>query len=950
MAVDKNNFCWISFPNGIQKFDGNHFTSVEIQAGLPDDKTVYFLRCSAGDLFISHSFGISKYEITSNRFKQIYSLPEGEKKPPFFLGEDENIIYFYIKTGYITGMDKRTSKILSKVKLNLPIGSDDVRRSDNIINHKIVLLINNSLYLWDLKKRRLVGKSPAIPNPSLFTLKLKSEDEVLYVEYKVTDALQVYNFRTGLNRQIVVEGKSDQILSRCIMLPWNDKTLISFTNKLYETDSTLQILKSELVDFQNRPISGPASIARIVEDNFGNLIIATVNSGIKKVFRNNYPIKYYGTDKTENKFILSILPDKKNNRILTGTAGNGLLIFDTLQQLVKHVRSMPGQTSPFWLNTILKTDNGNHFLFNVGEKDVWKINKDFSEMKRLPISSSLPENRRGVHYFGNKLFQNEREAIIQSQGLLYRINFAANSIQEHEFTVSYTLSGLHYNNIIVTHTNDELIFLNSTTFQEIKRIPFKNTGGVRCFARDAGNNIYVGSNKGVFKIDMAGKILHQITKADGLFDECIYAMVIDNDGFLWCSTNKGIFRVNKDNSILHLTKEDGLQENEFNTNVVAKAEDGEIFFGGINGISSFYPSGINTFEEKINLIFTDIKVNNAAALQDTAAWAIDKLDLRHNQNSVSFDFIAMADANPGQYTYQYKMKGIDDQWIQNKGMQTVRYYLSPGKYVFQIAASRHFNNKTAPMKEIRIVVHPPFWKTWWFISALILVSLLLLTFIINRYNHRKYQKKLELLAGETKIRQERERISRDLHDTIGAYANTVLYKSELLQDEDDISQRTELIKDLQFNSKDIITSLRETIWALKKETFTADDCFLRITNFVTPFNRYYPHIKFAIEGRAPANKIFHHNKALHLVRIVQEAITNSLKHAAARNIIIQSSVADTDWKLTISDDGKGFDYPVIKKMQLGNGLNNMEQRASDAGIILAIDSAKHTGTTITILC
>lgn len=54
----------------------------------------------------------------------------------------------------------------------------------------------------------------------------------------------------------------------------------------------------------------------------------------------------------------------------------------------------------------------------------------------------------------------------------------------------------------------------------------------------------------------------------------------NQEGHLWCSTNKGIFKLNRDQSILQLKKEDGLQENEFNTNVTAKEEDGEIFFGG----------------------------------------------------------------------------------------------------------------------------------------------------------------------------------------------------------------------------------------------------------------------------------------------------------------------------------------------------------------------------------
>ena len=116
MEFDKNNFCWLSFPNGIQKFDGKNFTSVAIQPGLPDDKGVYFFKCNNGDLFVSHSQGISKYEISNNRFQQVYASGHGEKMPAQFIGEDEDIVYFYTSTGYITGIDPSTFKVVAETK------------------------------------------------------------------------------------------------------------------------------------------------------------------------------------------------------------------------------------------------------------------------------------------------------------------------------------------------------------------------------------------------------------------------------------------------------------------------------------------------------------------------------------------------------------------------------------------------------------------------------------------------------------------------------------------------------------------------------------------------------------------------------------------------------------------------------------------------------------------
>ncbi len=952
IAYDKNNFCWISFPNGIQKFDGHEFTNVAPQPGLPDDKFVDFFTCNNGDLLLSHSQGISKYHITGNRFTQVYSLAD-EKKPAQFIGQDENIIYFYTVTGNIIGIDCNSFKQVSTKRTGLPnpsLNSDSRPKfSTNIVDHKIAIGIQDTLYCWDLQKAQVIARSAPIGSPSPFFLWMRSGHEVLYYNNINNNSLQLYDFIKKTSNTKIIKGKDEQAIGRCIILPWQNKTLISFNEHLYEFDITNLALGAEIVNFQNEPVGGKSAIAKLVEDNFGNLCLTTITAGIKKIIRNNYLVKYYGTlKKNDNNNILSILPDKKNNRILVGTSGNGLLVFDTLQRLVKHIRTLPGDSLDLSLNCIIKDNKKNYLLFSNSHNKVLALSADLSGLSLFPTSSGSGRSVN-IDYFGNPLYQDERIAITQSQGRLYRTSFVDNTSIEYEFTTSYAMGGLYYQDNIISHANDELIFLDATTFKELKRVPFKNTGHVRCFAKDAAGNIFIGSNKGIFKIDSRGKILTQLTKEKGLPDECIYAMVLDDEGMLWCSSNKGIYKVNSDNSILQLKKEDGLQENEFNTNVVAKADDGEVFFGGVNGVSSFYPSAIRSFEEKLNLLVTRIRINNEESYRDTAVWNIEKIDLPYHQNSLSFDFIAMANNNPGQYIYQYKMEGIDGQWIQNAGLQTVRYLLPPGKYIFKIYASRFFDKDAVPVKVIYINIDPPFWKTWWFISAAILLLVATLAYSVNSYNKRKYKKKLLELESEHKVQLEKERISRDLHDSIGAYANAVLYSTELLQQEVGETERQELMNDLKFASKDIITSLRETIWALKKDNYTAQECLLRIKNFVQPFGRYYPHIIFKVTGEAPAEMVLHYTKALNVVRVVQEAVTNAIKHASPSNIHIISKENGDRWQLLINNDGSGFDYEALKNVGQGNGLLNMKQRSEESGFECLINSDLDTGTSVRIL-
>lgn len=243
-----------------------------------------------------------------------------------------------------------------------------------------------------------------------------------------------------------------------------------------------------------------------------------------------------------------------------------------------------------------------------------------------------------------------------------------------------------------------------------------------------------------------------------------------------------------------------------------------------------------------------------------------------------------------------------------------------------------------------------------------LALVLFITFIayITFTNFRKKQKlRLERMQEEEKRisalavidaeEKERRRISADLHDNLGAYAHAVLYNTELLQQEEDQEERKELINDLQYASKDIITSLRETIWALKKDMFTAEDCLLRIRNYVQPFTRYYPTINFVVEGSAPEHLTLHGSRALHLVRMVQEAVNNAIKHAAASQITIASSSGRLQWKIVVEDNGKGFPELVPTPGNEQNGLANLRERAAAANIQLSIQSEPGKGTTVQLL-
>ena len=271
--------------------------------------------------------------------------------------------------------------------------------------------------------------------------------------------------------------------------------------------------------------------------------------------------------------------------------------------MVKHIDKFPGEDSGFSPSGIIKINTDDYILFCFGENKSWRVTNNFSTLKPIPLNNDSTVSDKTIGYYGNFIFQNKNSSLFQTGNSFFKIYPNKPVIHQYSLGGNFGYGSMLYNNSILSATNKEMLFIDTATFKITRSVPFKYINQVRCVETDTKGNIYIGCNTELYKIDENGKTLSHSDKKSGLPDECIYAMAFDNEGYLWCSTNKGIIRLNTNNNdLLHLTKEDGLQENEFNTNVVAKGDNDEIFFGGVNGITSFYPTSIKNINEKINLL------------------------------------------------------------------------------------------------------------------------------------------------------------------------------------------------------------------------------------------------------------------------------------------------------------------------------------------------------------
>ncbi len=265
------------------------------------------------------------------------------------------------------------------------------------------------------------------------------------------------------------------------------------------------------------------------------------------------------------------------------------------------------------------------------------------------------------------------------------------------------------------------------------------------------NRLWIGTwGGGLDQFDQrTGEFTH-FTEKDGLPNGVIYGILGDAAGNLWLSTNNGLSRFDRRaKAFRNYDVDDGLQSNEFNQGAFFKNKDGEMFFGGIAGFNRFHPAHIDDNPHSPPIVLTAFKKFDRLAKLDTAITDITRLQLSYRDNFFSFAFAALDYTNPVKNQYAYKLEGFDDDWIYCGPRRYASYTnLDGGEYTFRVKGANSDGVWNEQGIAVNVVVTPPFWKTWWFIS----LSAIMLAFLgYGIYRHKLHDDlKQARIASELK--------------------------------------------------------------------------------------------------------------------------------------------------------------------------------------------------------
>ncbi len=242
--------------------------------------------------------------------------------------------------------------------------------------------------------------------------------------------------------------------------------------------------------------------------------------------------------------------------------------------------------------------------------------------------------------------------------------------------------------------------------------------------RSREGTLWVGSSGGLSKMDPTTGTFKTYAVKEGLPNETIYSILEDELGMLWIPTNRGLSRFDPVNEIFkNYDISDGLQDIEFNQSSALLGPNGEMYFGGINGLNYFHPLDIrdNLFVPPVvitnMLLFNEpIPIGGESALQQ-AVPETDEIVLSYQDDFLAFEYAALHYSSPDENQYAYIMEGFDRDWNYVGNRRFASYTgIPPGDYTFRVIASNSDGVWNDVGDSIRIIIPRPFWQTWWFIS------------------------------------------------------------------------------------------------------------------------------------------------------------------------------------------------------------------------------------------
>jgi signal transduction histidine kinase len=263
---------------------------------------------------------------------------------------------------------------------------------------------------------------------------------------------------------------------------------------------------------------------------------------------------------------------------------------------------------------------------------------------------------------------------------------------------------------------------------------------------DHNGDMWIGTGSYVNKFIRKDSTFVYYAKDQGIPANNIFEILKDNRNTLWFATGGGLCRFDPATGMFrNYDVEDGLQSLEFNLRACYNSPDGELFFGGMNGFNAFYPGKVDNNPYIPEIAITSCYKSTREGKEYLPIGNDNRVELKYGDHVLTIEFVALEFTNPDKNQYAYMLEGLSNDWIDIGNRRFVAFStLSPGEYTFHVKGSNNDGQWNETGIELKIVILPPWWRSWWAWSSYILVAIGLLMLYI-RLRERNLVKERDLL-------------------------------------------------------------------------------------------------------------------------------------------------------------------------------------------------------------
>jgi ligand-binding sensor domain-containing protein/DNA-binding CsgD family transcriptional regulator len=763
---DKKGFMWFGTRRGLLRYDGYNcrsfgempdnttsFLGKEIHALLEDKKGNLWVGTYSGDLFVRDATGRFKCLNDTTLFKALI----GKRIQSFFEDNAGRIWIGTLDAGLVV-YDPKNKTSAHFTSLNSALLNNSIFAFAQDQTGRVwVAGAGEGINYFDAATHTFKQRFADVPNFNGYQKTLLLDGDNLWVGSDGTGLYQL-DLKTDIIKHFGAQTDGKSLNSNAVM------GLAVTKNKdlLIATDGGgLSVLDTKTTRFSiyksNNATSGSLNTNALYDvcvDKDENIWVATFNGGVNVHKAHQVRFEHFSytgkrANELSNRSVLGLC-QTADGAIFVGTDGGGLNVFDRQNNHFSVINNptkvqtnvvktlFEDSQKRLWLGYFngglalfdRKSGSFKHYLNNpadplsISNNSVWSIAADSSGCLWVGTVGS------GLNLFNPKTgqfqrFYNKENDPTSLSGNGIQVVF---SDKKNRIWVGTERGGL---NLYNREKN------NFTRFQYQKKDPLSiNSDFIRSIFEDSKGRLWIGTEGGGLNLWLGdGKFKH-FTSKKGLISDAIMGISEDKNGHIWLSAYEGITRFDTERDSFQnfkFNKTLGGESNQFNQSAILRAANGEVLFGGINGLNSIKPEAIVSDNLKPRIVLTDFKVFDASILRGVLNGRVlfeggisetQQINLSYKDNAFSIEFAALDFTESSHNQYAFKMDGFGKEWQFNSAEQRLVTYtnLDAGTYTFQVRGTNSSGEWSDNEARVKIVIEPPFWKTWWFRFLLFLMA------------------------------------------------------------------------------------------------------------------------------------------------------------------------------------------------------------------------------------